>query len=210
MHTKNVYKVSFSADDYHVWHDLLKVKNLYLMGRQVITKSGDKTRFQKDCWLDNQPLCRINPELYDICDCKDIMVKNVMEANIQISFMRLLHDDIGMKAKNFNYQSVSDIIIWKWEKTRMFIKSMYSQLIKTDLGPHLKHIWKSKIPPKIKIIMWFLENNVLLIKDNFISRRWIGDAYCFCDQEEYVDHHFFFQMFYFQSNLGNSGILCEH
>jgi hypothetical protein len=85
MHTKNVHKVSFSADDYHVWHDLLKVKNLYLMCRQVITKSGDKTRFWEDCWLDNQPLCRINPELYDICDCKDIMVKDVMEANVQIS-----------------------------------------------------------------------------------------------------------------------------
>lgn len=100
-----------------------------------------------------------------------------------------------MKAENFNYQSVSDIIIWKLEKTRMFsIKSMYSQLIKTDLSPHLKHIWKSKIPPKIKIFMWFLENNVLLIKDNLISKRWIGDASCcFCDQEEYVDHHFFFK-----------------
>lgn len=124
------------------------------------------------------------------CDCKDIMVKN-----IQISFRRLLHDDIlekweniGMKADNF-----LDIFIWKWEKTHMFsIKSMYSQLIKTNLGPHLKHIWKSKIPPKIKIIIWFLENNVLLTKDNLISRRWIGDASCcFCDQEEYVDHHFF-------------------
>lgn len=117
-----------------------------------------------------------------------------------------------MKAENFNYQSVSDIIIWKLEKTRMFsIKSMYSQLIKTDLSPHLKHIWKSKIPPKIKIFMWFLENNVLLIKDNLISKRWIGDASCcFCDQEEYVDHQFFFQMFYFESNLGNSDILCEH
>jgi hypothetical protein len=37
----------------HLFSMMLKVKNFYLLGRQVITKSGDKTRLWEDCWLEN-------------------------------------------------------------------------------------------------------------------------------------------------------------
>jgi hypothetical protein len=86
MYNKNVHKVSFSVHDSHVWHDLLKVKNFHQLGRQVITKSSDKTRFWEDSWLENQPLCHIFLNLFDICDYKDIMVKKVLEVNTQLSF----------------------------------------------------------------------------------------------------------------------------
>jgi hypothetical protein len=47
--------------------------------------------------LDNQPLCHIVPELYDICECKDVMVKIVLEENAQLSFRRWLHEGLLRK-----------------------------------------------------------------------------------------------------------------
>jgi hypothetical protein len=44
---------------------------------------------------------------------------------------------------------------------------------------------------KIKKIMWFLNNKVLLTKDNLAKRNWNGSQkYCFCDSFETVQHLF--------------------
>jgi hypothetical protein len=57
-------------------------------------------------------------------------------------------ENICMKAENFKYHSDPYVIIWKWEKSRMFtVKSIYSHIVRNDLGPYMKHIWNSKIPP---------------------------------------------------------------
>lgn len=58
--------------------------------------------------------------------------------------------------------------------------------------PDKKHIWKSKVPPKIKFFMWFLENNTLLTKDNIVRRKWFVDpSCCLCTHNETIEHLFF-------------------
>uniref|UniRef100_A0A453MRN1 Reverse transcriptase zinc-binding domain-containing protein n=1 Tax=Aegilops tauschii subsp. strangulata TaxID=200361 RepID=A0A453MRN1_AEGTS len=54
-------------------------------------------------------------------------------------------------------------------------KSMYLDLI--DSGPLSRslHIWKIKVPLRIKIFMWFVHKGVILIKDNLLKRSWIGN-----------------------------------
>jgi hypothetical protein len=44
-------------------------------------------------------------------------------------------------------------------------------LTKEDNGPNFKHIWKSKIPEKIKIFMWLVTQKAILTKDNMIKRK---------------------------------------
>jgi len=57
---------------------------------------------------------------------------------------------------------------------------------------HFRHIWKAKIPYKIKIFVWLLEQNAILTKDNMIKRNWVGDPTCFfCSLPETRDHLFF-------------------
>jgi hypothetical protein len=54
-----------------------------------------------------------------------------------------------------------------------------------------KYLWKLKIPLKIKIFMWFVNNKVLLTKDNLAKRKWMGSQKCcFCDDNETVQHLF--------------------
>ena len=55
-----------------------------------------------------------------------------------------------------------------------------------------KKIWKSKIPLKVKILMWYLQRGVVLTKDNLARRNWQGSKKCcFCTHDETIRHLFF-------------------
>jgi hypothetical protein len=69
------------------------------------------------------------------------------------------------------------------------VKAMYDQLIVNDSGKSHTRIWKTKIPYKIKIFLWLIENEAILIKDNMIKRKWVGDPSCqFCEGLEDISH----------------------
>jgi hypothetical protein len=54
-----------------------------------------------------------------------------------------------------------------------------------------KYLWKIKVPPKVRIFTWFLQNKVLLTKDNLVKRKWQGIEKCsFGDHKEKVQHLF--------------------
>lgn len=60
------------------------------------------------------------------------------------------------------------------------------------MGDAYSRIWKAKIPYKIKIFLWLLEQGATLTKDNMLKRKWVGDPTCrFCDNVETLDHLFF-------------------
>jgi len=84
-------------------------------------------------------------------------------------------------------------VIWKFEKNGTFsVKSTYNALTNCDGGQPFKHIWKSKIPAKIKIFLWSVANEAILTKDNLLKRRWRGDPLCyFCHQPETTNHLLF-------------------
>jgi hypothetical protein len=83
--------------------------------------------------------------------------------------------------------------VWRWTSNRRFsVKSIYEHLTSDDRGSAYKRIWKSKIPEKIKIFMWLLEQRVVLTKDNMLKRNWYGNPDCyFCGAPESNDHLFF-------------------
>jgi hypothetical protein len=55
-----------------------------------------------------------------------------------------------------------------------------------------KHLWKSRIPLKIKIWLWLIWHNAIATKDNLLKRNWVGSASCqFCQENETISHLFF-------------------
>ena len=69
------------------------------------------------------------------------------------------------------------------------VKSMYEDLMNDHATYLRKDMWKLKLPLKIKVFMWFLNNKVLLIKDNLAKLRWKGCTKCsFCGLEVMVKH----------------------
>jgi hypothetical protein len=80
-----------------------------------------------------------------------------------------------------------------WRIERDMVKAMYESLIRNESGDTFCRIWKAKIPYKIKIFLWLVENNTILIpKDNMLKRNWLRDSSCqFCTEIESCDHLFF-------------------
>jgi hypothetical protein len=69
---------------------------------------------------------------------------------------------------------------------------MYNALIAHLPAPRKNMIWKLKIPLKIKIFIWYLQNGVVVTKDNLACRRWKESLNCyFCNLDEIIQHLFF-------------------
>jgi hypothetical protein len=70
------------------------------------------------------------------------------------------------------------------------VQAKKSQEIPKRLG--LKRVWKAKIPAKIKVFMWLMEQDSILTKDNMLRRNWQGDPCCyFCDAPKTMVHLMF-------------------
>ena len=87
----------------------------------------------------------------------------------------------------------SDQLCWKLTRSGEFtVKSMYLDVINSSAIPSSKYVWKVKVPLKIKVFMWFVHKQVILIKDNLVKRNWTGSTRCsFCDHDETIKHLFF-------------------
>jgi len=82
---------------------------------------------------------------------------------------------------------------WIWGKTGRFsVKSLYKHFFSEEANEPNKKIWKTKLPLKIKIFMWLIQQNSILTKDNLLKRGWNGDSKCmFCREDESIIHLFF-------------------
>jgi hypothetical protein len=55
-----------------------------------------------------------------------------------------------------------------------------------------KIIWKLKVPLKIKIFLWCMQQGVILTKDNLSKKFWKGNLICcFCNSNETINHILF-------------------
>jgi hypothetical protein len=86
----------------------------------------------------------------------------------------------------------NDVFKWGLTKSGQYtVKSMYLDYMDDHTNYLHKYLWKIKVPLKIRVFMWFLNNKVLLTKDNLIKRKWQGtEKCCFCDRKETVQHLF--------------------
>jgi hypothetical protein len=90
LQNKNVGTVNNRIDDSPVWKDLLKVKHVYLAGRQVNVRNGKSVLFWRDIWLDDRPLCLVTPTLFDLCVDRDITIFTFLVKGGQLDFTRWL------------------------------------------------------------------------------------------------------------------------
>jgi len=103
-----------------------------------------------------------------------------------------LHGSCSIYAQVFKFS--------KWSQKGGFsVKSTYDS--SDDNGDSFSRIWKAKLPYKIKIFLWLIEQGAILTKDNTVRRRWPGNpSGCFCDNMESINH-LCFHLSYSQSGL---------
>lgn len=177
-----------------------ELKLYTLKGRQIIVGNGITARFWEDHWISSKPLSNLFPILYGICHDKEISLFSASNAQWNLSFRRWFNQDLQRQwdtilswVHNLHLNDKDDMVVWAPNKTGMFIvKSVYNWLVRDSPIYSFAHIWKAKIPLKIKKFICLLEKNALLTKGNMIKRKWSGDGTCcFCTQREMAQHLFF-------------------
>ena len=95
---------------------------------------------------------------------------------------------------SINLTQGQDVFRWNLTTSGSFtVDSMCRALTHSEVPvSNNKKIWKSKIPLKVKIFMWYLRKGVVLTKDNLARRNWLGSKKCcFCTHDETIKHLFF-------------------
>jgi hypothetical protein len=70
---------------------------------------------------------------------------------------------------------------------------MYQACLDSEIVPYNSYLWKIKIPLKIKVFLWLLYREAILIKDNLVKRNWHENEACsFCHNPETIQHLFFY------------------
>jgi hypothetical protein len=82
--------------------------------------------------------------------------------------MKMLIDDVQLRDE-------ADRVKWKIGSSGKFrVKDLYLQL-RVEGNFRQKFLWKIKIPLKVRIFLWEILKNSILIKDNLLKRGWTGN-----------------------------------
>jgi hypothetical protein len=144
-------------------------------------------------------MCWIKP-IQIVWGPHDTVQSVLSHAPLNISFRRTLvggkltaWHEVQLKVAQVNLSDERDIFSWNLTKDGVF---RYNQCIAywwTQGAPfNPKLIYKLKVSLKIKKILWYLQQGVILTKDNLLRRNWKGSKTCvFCNSNETIQHFFF-------------------
>jgi hypothetical protein len=160
--------------------------------------NGAWTSFWGDSWCSISPLKDMFPDLYCICNEQLVTVATTAAMGWMFTFKRWLTPDLilqrdGLLSLLNQINNLSQEKDEKWAKGGKFtVKSVYKHLCSNEIDRSFRHLWKSKIPLKIKIWLWLIWHNAIATKDNLIRRNWTGSPLCqFCREHETISHLFF-------------------
>jgi hypothetical protein len=193
--SKAVSQVSKRPGDSQFWAGLMGVKDLLLAKGRFKVNSGRQIRFWEDVWLGDDALMKRFPNLYFITRRKNVTVADVLGAvPLNMSFRRALTGRI-LECWLQLVESVvpvilneeEDVFLWNGRGVggKFTVKVLYKELISEGRISQRWVYWKTKLPYKIKIFVWYLCKGVTLTKDNLAKRMWKGSTTCcFCSAEE--------------------------
>jgi hypothetical protein len=162
-------------------------------------ENGRLTSFWQGAWCGSIPLRDSFPEIFHICNEREITVADAAAHGWNFSFRRYLSPELAAQihgllgiVRQTNLSQEKDKPVWKWTKSGIYsVKSMYNHLCRHGADRSFKHLWKSKIPLKIKIWLWLIWHDAIATKDNLLKRNWNGSASCqFCHHDESISHLF--------------------
>uniref|UniRef100_A0A453QG48 Reverse transcriptase zinc-binding domain-containing protein n=1 Tax=Aegilops tauschii subsp. strangulata TaxID=200361 RepID=A0A453QG48_AEGTS len=174
-----VSSVKCKFGDSPIWKAILKVKEIYLAGREVVLKSGDITRLWSDTILGEPPLRNRFPALFGICNYQEITVADFKNFTGNDFFRRRLHPPLvdqwiklGGVVKSWPVSTEPDQVSWALGRKKKFTtKSFYVYLERQLVGCDYRWIWKAKIPLKIQIFLWQLFQDAILTREVMKNRK---------------------------------------
>jgi hypothetical protein len=178
------------------------IKEDFLSMGNFILHDGRKIRFWVDSWLDTTPLKIQYPNLYNIVRRKDATIAEILSLRpLKVSFHRNLVAEnllswhaLVLRLMDIHLTESPDTFKWSLNHNGQFsVNSIYQAFLGAKVVPNNSHLWKIKVPLKIKVFLWLLYREVILTKDNLVKRNWHGNILCcFCNNVETIHHLFFY------------------
>ena len=159
----------------------MRVKAVFFNRTKFIVGNGTTTRFWEDTWLGETPLALQYPSLYSIVQRRDAYVAMIMQSiPLNIHFRRTLVGNrweawlhLVSRLMDVQLSQWPDQLCWKLTRNGEFtVKSMYLDVINSSSIPSSKHVWKVKVPLKVKVFMLSVHKQVILTNDNLANRNW--------------------------------------
>jgi hypothetical protein len=199
--SKTITQVTKRLGDSQFWSGLMSFKEDFLSMGNFILHDGRQIRFWEDSWLGTTPLKIQYSNLYNIVLRKDAMVAEIFSSRpLNISFHRNLVAEnllswhaLVMRLMDIQLTDRPDTFKWSLNSNGQFlVSSMYQAFLDTNVVPNNSHLWKIKVPLKIRVFLWLLYREAILTKDNLVKRNCHGNILCgFCNNFETIQHLFF-------------------
>jgi hypothetical protein len=94
----------------------MKVRHIYLKGRDIKSRNEKLVSFWLDPWLENTPLCQAYPILYELATSKSCSVAEIREkgwvVQFKIRLQGLLHDQWYELASKLDRVQLNDRVMW--------------------------------------------------------------------------------------------------
>lgn len=152
-------------------------------------------RFWEEWWIGDKPLKTDLPRLYHACFDKTKSVAEILCRGLdQVQFRRMVYGDsldlwnhIKEVCVDVVLADQKDFIRWTLTKNGGYsVKSYYRLLTEKRVKYPRNFLWKVKVPPRMKVFMWLIRNNILM-KNSLARRGWIGDKKCpYCGKDESI------------------------
>jgi hypothetical protein len=136
--------------------------------------------FWEDKWLGQYSFQQQYPSLYNIVWRRSATVESVLSiVPLNVSFRRFLSqnnlrlwNDLVRQILHVRLNYQKDVFIWNLHQNGIYIvHSLYLALINNGIANINKQLWRVKIPLKIKIFMWYMKKEVILMKDKLARRN---------------------------------------
>lgn len=155
------------------------------MGAIFKVKNGLNCRFWQDCWILNVPLKIAYEDLFKLVRDLEALVADYWdEGEWLVEFRRALSMQeyerwIELKGELHHTSLIPDqrdAVLWGLENKGLYTtKSLYSFILNGGSVNRIAgHIWKCKVPLKIKFLLWQIFNNKLQCAASLVRRWWKG------------------------------------
>jgi hypothetical protein len=95
-----------------------------MVGRKISLGNGNTCRPWKDSINDDIPLCEKYPQLFDLCQSRDLTIKNALDANLVVPIRRTLRGENLehwlIITENMLSLNLSDASNWSLNQNKLF------------------------------------------------------------------------------------------
>jgi hypothetical protein len=187
------------------WSAIQKIKWLFKLGARDHIRNGKRTFFWQDWWSGLGTLHSRFPRLFSYCDQPFVTVHRAQVLDGEPGAWRLHFrwqfglaeavewENLWREIQDLPSSLDEDVVGWRLETSGQYsTNSMYRSLAGGLAITNFKDVWKTRVPPKIRVFLWQLIRGKLPCSEQVAKRQGPPNGcYSLCGEVDDCNHIFF-------------------